>query len=329
MRVGPFEFRSVTAVDFEFQAPPGERPRPICLVARDLDSGRTLRVWEDELRALPGPPYPVGREDLVVAYYASAELGCHLALGWPLPARVLDLYVEFRRLTNGRPTPCGRGLLGALTWFGLDGLAAVEKAEMRELALRGGPWTAAERTMLLDYCQSDVDALARLLPRMLPTLDVPRAVYRGRYMNAVARMEHIGVPIDVEALARLRTSWTDIQERLVKRIDQDYGVFDGRHFRTRRFAEWLAARHIPWPRLHSGSLALDDDTWREMAWAHPAVAPLLVEAPLEALDTTELTSIGGRTCRGTHASPTWWAPPPRRRSWARWAAAPRGTPPCW
>jgi hypothetical protein len=211
---------------------------------------------------------------LVIAFYASAELGCHLALGWPLPARVLDLYVEFRRLTNGRPTPCGSGLLGALTWFGLDGLAAVEKAEMRELALRGGPWTAEERTVLLDYCQSDVDALTRLWPRMLPTLDVPRAVYRGRYMNAAARMEHIGVPIDVEALARLRTCWTDIQERLVKRIDQDYGVFDGRHFQTRRFAAWLAAQHIAWPRLPSGSLALDDDTWREMARANPAVAPL-------------------------------------------------------
>ena len=64
---------------------------------------------------------------LFVAYFASAELGCHLALDWPLPARVLDLYVEFRNLTNGLDPYCGNGLLGALTWHGLDAMDAAEK----------------------------------------------------------------------------------------------------------------------------------------------------------------------------------------------------------
>ena len=34
-------FREVWAVDFEFAAPDGERPKPICLVARELKMGRT------------------------------------------------------------------------------------------------------------------------------------------------------------------------------------------------------------------------------------------------------------------------------------------------
>ena len=55
---------------------------------------------------------------MFVAYYASAELGCHLALGWPMPARILDLYAEFRCRTSGVATPCGSGLLGALAFFG-------------------------------------------------------------------------------------------------------------------------------------------------------------------------------------------------------------------
>jgi len=45
-------------------------------------------------------------------------------------------------------------------------------------------------------------------------------------------------------------------------------------FSQRRFAEWLAANEIPWPRLPSGQLALDDDTFRQMAKAHPVVSPL-------------------------------------------------------
>ncbi|MGO8902392.1 MAG: DNA polymerase I, partial [Isosphaeraceae bacterium] len=112
-RSGLDAYREVWLVDFEFSAPPGERPDPICLAAREFRSGRTLRLWQDDLRGRRIPPYPIGPDTLFVAYYASAELGCHLALEWELPERVLDLYVEFRRLTNGLDPYCGNGLLGA------------------------------------------------------------------------------------------------------------------------------------------------------------------------------------------------------------------------
>jgi hypothetical protein len=208
-----------------------------------------------------------------VAYFASAELGCHLALGWDLPARVLDLYVEFRNRANGLFPPNGFGLLGALTYHGLDAMDGAEKKSMQELAARGGPWTLAEREALLDYCESDVLALAKLLQAMEPELDLPRAVAcRGRYMKAVARMEWAGVPIDVPTLSRLRADWTSIQDRLIREVDSRFGVFDGRTFKAERWAGWLARRGIPWPRLESGELALDDDTFREMARAYPDVA---------------------------------------------------------
>jgi DNA polymerase I len=168
MRVGLTDFREVWAVDFEFSAPPGERPRPLCMVAWELRSSRKLRIWEDELWGIERAPYPTDSESLIVAYYASAELGCHLTLGWPMPENVLDLYAEFRILSNGLPTPCGNGLLGALAWFGLDGIDAADKDSMRQLALRGGPYTDQERAALLDYCESDVAALARLLQRWHP-----------------------------------------------------------------------------------------------------------------------------------------------------------------
>ena len=85
MQIGPVEFREVWLVDFEFRAPPGERPTPICLVAWELSSGRKLRLWEEEMKRLQLPPYPTDSESLFIAYYASAEVGCHLALGWPVP----------------------------------------------------------------------------------------------------------------------------------------------------------------------------------------------------------------------------------------------------
>jgi DNA polymerase I len=93
-----WNFREVVAMDFEFVAITGERPVPVCCVAHELRSGRRFRIFEGEFG--PTPPFATGPDVLVVAYYASAEFGCYKALDWPMPERVLDLFAEFRVLTN-------------------------------------------------------------------------------------------------------------------------------------------------------------------------------------------------------------------------------------
>jgi hypothetical protein len=265
------QFGEVWAVDFEFTAPPGERPAPICMVARELHSGRTIRLWQDQFGS--APPFSVGPETLFVAYYASAELGCFRALGWPAPSNVVDLFVEFRDRANGLELPAGRGLVGALVYHGLDHIDAVEKDEMRAIAIRGGPFTESERSGLLEYCESDVIALARLLPAMLPRIDLQRALLRGRYMAAAAAMEHNGVPIDTATLAQLRAQWDAIKDELIAAVD-DHGIYDGRTFKMERWERFLAENNIPWPMLESGQLDLDDRrTFRQQAKAYPLVAP--------------------------------------------------------
>jgi DNA polymerase I len=272
-------FPEIWACDFEYGGGAGNRSTPVCLVARELRSGRELRLWQDELETRPAAPFPVGDDALFVAYYASAEIGCFLALGWPVPTRILDLFTEFRAGTNGLPTASGANLLGALIYFGLDAMGATEKEDMRNLVLRGGPWSDTEHAAILDYCATDVDALARLLPAMLPGIlarphGLGHALLRGRYMAAAAAMEHAGVPIDTGMLDRLRNGWAAIQEHLICDVDRDFSVYDGRSFRSDRFAEYLRRNDLPWPRLPSGSLALDDDTFREMSNAFPQVRPL-------------------------------------------------------
>lgn len=267
-------FDQIWFMDFEFSAPDGEHPAIACLVAHELRSGKHLRLWQDEIYRLESPPYDVGRNNLFCAYYASAEMNCHLALGWPLPHNLLDLFTEFRVMTNGVSVPCGNGLLGALAYFGLDAIEATEKEEMRSLAMRGPPWTPDEKTRLLDYCQSDVDALGKLFLSMEPRIDWPRALLRGRYMKAAARMEHTGVPIDVDRLQMLRANWSLIQDHLIQRIDKDFGFYDGRRFKHDRFERWLNAHNIPWPRLKSGQLALNDDKFKEMCKIHPILNPV-------------------------------------------------------
>jgi DNA polymerase family A len=273
------DFREVVVVDFEFIATTGDRPIPVCLVAHELRSGRKFRLWQDEFGS--APPYASGRDVLFVAFYASAELGCYRVLGWSMPERILDLFVEFRVRTNRATkadqalhTPAGASLLGALTYFGLDGIGATEKDDMRALILGGGPWYSDERIAILDYCASDVMALERLLSAMLSQIDLPRALLRGRSMAAAAAMEHNGTPIDVEMLELLRQNWERIKDRLIVEVDKDFGVYEGNTFRTEWFAALLNRYNIPWPRTETGRLALDDATFRQMAKAYPLISPL-------------------------------------------------------
>ena len=272
--VGLESFDEIWCVDAEYSCHPGCQPEPICVVARELRSGRELRLWQDELATLSAAPFRTDERALFVSYAAPAEFSVFHALGWPAPARVLDLFVEFRAITNGLSTPSGAGLLGALVYHGLPAMDGAEKQSMRDLAIRGGPFTDDERKALLDYCAEDVHALERLLPRMLPRIDVPRALLRGRYGWASASMEHRGIPIDVPMFKHLKNRWGHIQTALVEEVDARYGVFDGTTFKREKFADWLIASGIPWPRLESGQLDLKDDTFRSMAKAHPAIAEL-------------------------------------------------------
>ncbi|MFC1844043.1 DNA polymerase [Thermodesulfobacteriota bacterium] len=262
-------FKEIVYVDFEFKAPDGELPEVLCLVAKENYSGRTFRIWADELYRMKKPPFSTDKNALFVAYYASAEFGCFLELGWDMPNNVLDLFIEFRRRFNGHRPPCGFGLLGALAAYGLDRLGDSEKESMR-----GGPFSKEERLALLDYCESDVMALSRLLPAMAVSIDLPRALLRGKYMKAAATMERNGIPVDVVTLKLFQKNWEVIQKRLIDVVDSEYNVFEDKVFKMAKFDAWLGLNEIPWPRKPSGALNLSDDTFKEMARSHPSVAPL-------------------------------------------------------
>jgi DNA polymerase I len=270
-------FREVWCCDFEFSAPDGERPAVRCLVAREYHTGLTIRLWLDGEPVPSQPPFSVGPDALFVAYFASAEMGCFLELGWAMPMHVLDLYAETKWDICGKDgMPNKPSLVFALDHYGVDSLDVNEKEEMRALASRRGlPYSEAERRALLGYCEADVVALVRLLPRMLPRLDLPRALLRGRFMQAVARVERNGIPVDEQTLALLDEHWESLQLAMIRVVDADFGVYDGTHFRSERFARWLGRHGIPWPRREkTGELEINDDVFRDMAVTYPVLQPL-------------------------------------------------------
>jgi DNA polymerase family A len=217
-------YTQVICIDFEFYQPDGERPLPLCMATHELFSGQSQATWL--LDAAPsGPAWPCTPNILVVGFYASAELSCYLAQGWEFPQRLVDVYAEFRCLSSGLTVPAGHGLLGALEACGLPSMASAEKIRMQHLARRGPPFTAQEREALLLYCRTDVEALARLFHTLLPALDFKRALLRGRFLSAAARIEWEGIPCDAETLEVLRRHWDTVRGKLVQAVNQHYHVF--------------------------------------------------------------------------------------------------------
>jgi hypothetical protein len=274
-------FREIWLHDFEFVAQPGEHPDVVCLAAHELRSGQTLRLWRDQLGPLP--PYRTDRDALFINFVANAECACHLALGWPLPAKVLDLNPAFRNLTNGRVTPEGKGLLGALRYYSLDAIGAKQKDAMQKRVMQGWPFTAEERQQILDYCISDVEALQRLLPKILaePEFDLGVALYHAEFAAASAGMEHRGVPINMELFAQLADSntWRAVRDAMVPAIDARYGVYVRNaagdwSFNMEQFAAYLAREGIVWPFLDSGKLNMKRKTFEEMSKGWPQLEEL-------------------------------------------------------
>ena len=150
---------------------------------------------------------------------------------------------------------------------------------MRSLILSGGPWTNDQRQDILNYCKQDVVALSPLFNAMLKhnpwsDLRLNQALLRGRYMKAVGSMQHRGIPIDLKVLQNLDNHWEQIKIDLIETVNKDFGVYSDRVFKEVLFEAYLAQQNIAWPRLDSGRLMLDKDTFSTMSKRYPKVQPL-------------------------------------------------------
>ena len=271
------QFDEIVLADYEFNnggrnpRGGGNRPNIVCLVAHELKSGRRFRLWYDQLGS--DPPYRNDCRTLFIAYYASAELTCHLSRGWNLPTHVLDFFIEFRRLTNNsNEYQPPAGLLDALEYFNLDRIEAESKENWRDVVLRGGPWTEEEKQEILDYCESDVVALRKLL-EVMPVPNPGQSLLRGSYMRADAWMRHRGIPMDKPLCEDIAEHWPGLRLELIDDLNLRYPFFEGASFRQKLLGRWLIENGVKfWPLTPLGQLRTDADTLRAMADRCPNVA---------------------------------------------------------
>jgi len=122
--------------------------------------------------------------------------------------------------------------------------------------------------------------LRLLLFKLLPHIDLPIALHRGEAVAALARSEHIGVPIDMEIFPQLadKKTWRELRDSMVPLVDV-HGIYvrdklGEWHWNNARFEELVASEGINWPRTETGKLDLRRKTFESMAKAYPQIEPL-------------------------------------------------------
>jgi hypothetical protein len=304
-------FKTIVVLDFEYETEggdyglrAGDPPRPLCMVAYILDSNlrlvRIVRLWRDQFG--PWPPFDIGSETLIIAYAAWAELQCFLQLAWPFPANVLDLHLAYLAVTNvllprdidkRKTKPPRKRLPDACRAYGLEGWEAIDKGTIAE-DIGKGDWRKYGREAVIAYCEEDVAMTVRLLRAMLTgrePIDASRVIHWSEYgAKCVARIQHRGIPIDVALWNLVQENKAAVIAALVRKFDPSWKYpiagKDGKPVRVydleggwsdKRFETWLVLAGVPyWPRLDSGKLDLEGDTFALMAAIVPAVEDLHV-----------------------------------------------------
>jgi DNA polymerase I len=237
-------FTQIVVCDFEYEAPGGSRPRPIAMAAEELlGDHRKWQLFEGDFGTQP--PFDTGPTTLFVSYNAAAEMGCFIALGWPMPARGIDCLVEYRALINEtRPKlPNGQTAPGppakfehALAAYGLTHNSSAIKEEIAAdigNARWRGKWPPE---MIAKYVSDDAHHLAELfkamlggqvqrfadgsVQRRLKPMDTARAQYRFRYSGpATARMQWAGLPMDAEGWSMIGRQRKGLAEATIRKYD--------------------------------------------------------------------------------------------------------------
>jgi hypothetical protein len=283
--------QKIVVFDFEYHFPPGcdGKPEPLCVVAAIIETdeagglklpGRFVSVGWAEMQSMKTAPWPTGPDVVAVAFSGHGDLQCMDRLGWPRPARYVDLMVELRNFHNGvHNFPVSLGLYGYLDRWAINHPPDSYKSDIRDLILSGQSHTRPGET--LDYCRMDVELTAKLVGVTWPHIDWRRAIgARGPFLQVMSVAESRGLPVDVELLVKITTHWPAVRNATRQWVNRSFGVelYDETGvFKIDRMAEWLDRRGLlaGWPRTgRSGQIMMDDSTLRDWSKTGPEFSTL-------------------------------------------------------
>jgi DNA polymerase I len=279
----------------------GNPPIPVALAAIEYHSGQRIVLDMEQLAAMKAPPYDISADSLVCCFFGPAEMNVHLALGWPLPANLLDLYAENKNHVNtirervfANPNAefVYNYQIGREEMAGADDGDDVptEQVEHERRTKKKGFGLAAALARL----GIDIDTAHKEAMRARIMAGPPYAPQEMRDILSYCTsdtsplkdlLEDLAPTINIDH-ALHRGDYSEATAVIESRglpIDPDvttflmahwaeiqhclvkkmdvWGIWDGLRFRRERFFQYLVANGIPWPRTESGTLSLEDSRY--------------------------------------------------------------------
>ena len=233
-------------MDFEFTAPPGERP---VLSAWWPTSWAAVAARMCEDQSTPAPPSRPARMSCSSPTTRPPSWG----VTWRWAGRCRPASSTCSP-SSGRTHGLTRRPAGACWALSPPAWTRWAPSRRRDAVRRPGPAGPRGRPRSSVQFSTTADGrrrAGRLLPAMLPRIDLPRALLRGRYMAAAAAWSTMASR-SISRRWRLCGSVGRASRTTSSPIDV-YGVYDGRTFKADRWEAWLGRNGIPWPRLETGS----------------------------------------------------------------------------
>jgi DNA polymerase-1 len=266
-------FREIWHCDFEYRQDANHNPVPVAMFAQEHRTGTNIFMRRPELLASTRAPFDIGPDILMTSYAAVAELGCFRALSWPRPQHVLCTYFETSAAINGleidglemkRPS-----LLETCDLFNIPHMSKEHKVSVRDLILSKTEYSEDEWKEIEDYNREDVLLSIPVVEALAPTIDLPVALFRGRYAAAVADMEARGLPVDVDYLRELETNWQALRLFYIRR-DDGLGLYDESGvFKEDRLEAVAKARNWNLPRTPTGKIEVKSRALGKCARHYP------------------------------------------------------------
>jgi hypothetical protein len=273
-------FREVWEHDFEYRRDENHCPVPEALFAKEHRTGTEIRMRREQLLASTRLPFGQGTDTLVTSYSNVAELNCLNTLNYPIPPNLLCTYTETCAAINGldidgltRKRP---SILEACDLFDIPHMTKEHKARMRDLILNNTEYTEEQWCEIEKYNRADGLEESAILEAIAPQIDLPAALFRGRYLKAVSPTELCGLPVDVDyLLAELETNWQALRMHYIRR-DDTFGLYDNDGSFCEDRLEALVEQRgwTSWPRTPTGKLETKSRTIGKQCKLHPELRQL-------------------------------------------------------
>jgi hypothetical protein len=176
-------------------------------------------------------------------------------------------------------------IYGCLRYFDIPTPFSTEyKDKMHEVLKDKTIFNEEQQQQILDYCQSDVDALKVILPLVTKELSTPelwtQALYRG-YYNVYDAKIHVqgGLPVN-PMLKGVLNSWDKMKSEVIQAEDTHHLYEQNRDgsysFKDDRFSDWIISAGLSdiWPLTKMGKFSKKDEFFQKMETASKEVTPI-------------------------------------------------------